>query len=395
MKSRKTWAFYYSTGRGAKITGGGKSTINLVKGVEGSGIERVFFSEEKGGVERVLREIGVKTVVEKLPKSIDKYDGKIFRYSVWSKMRALLGVLGYNWKVARRLEECEVDGIWVRGIRGVLLTGLAAYWRSIPLVWDIGVEHRSKGLVRVLHLIGLLLSERVVTQAKSQPDEIFGDRVARAFPSTFKTICPGITEKRRERLQRAVEDRTWNAEERTIICVGSIHPRKNQMMLLHAFSEIAPQFGGATIQVVGPIKDDAYHQKLQRFVEEEGLTHQVEFLGWREDVPELLGKSDMLVLCSHREGVPHVVREAMFAEIPVIATSVGGVPEAVEDGETGFLVGPGEVSLMRDRIKRLLEEPEMGKEMGKEGLRLAQERFSQKTWLSSYSRLLQTLPERD
>jgi glycosyltransferase involved in cell wall biosynthesis len=162
-------------------------------------------------------------------------------------------------------------------------------------------------------------------------------------------------------------------------------------MLIEAFSRL--DIGGDDVEVLfaGPIRNEEYFQELCAFAKSKGIAENIEFLGWRDDIPELLGKSDIMVLTSRQEGVPHVVREAMFAQVPVVATAVGGVPEAVENGETGFLVALDDVESLRKSLIRLLKSPDEREEMGRAGLELAQERFSRESWLTEYYNLLQNL----
>jgi glycosyltransferase involved in cell wall biosynthesis len=89
-----------------------------------------------------------------------------------------------------------------------------------------------------------------------------------------------------------------------------------------------------------------------------GLDKNVEVLGWVDDavVVELLGSCDLYVLPSYDEGLPMGILEAMAAGIPVIATAVGGIPEAVIDGENGYLIQPGDYGALADRITRLLSD---------------------------------------
>ncbi len=83
----------------------------------------------------------------------------------------------------------------------------------------------------------------------------------------------------------------------------------------------------------------------------------------------------MLVLPSWIEGLPLVVLEAMAAGVPVVATSVGGTPEAVVDGETGLLVPPRDVDALAGAIDALLSDPERAQRLGAAGRRRARERF--------------------
>jgi glycosyltransferase involved in cell wall biosynthesis len=101
----------------------------------------------------------------------------------------------------------------------------------------------------------------------------------------------------------------------------------------------------------------------------------VSFLGERKDVKEILKVMDIFVLASLYEGFPVVVLEAMAAGLPIVASSVGGLMEAVVDGETGFLVEPGNPSILADRIKELLLKDSMRKKFGERGFMRAKEKF--------------------
>jgi glycosyltransferase involved in cell wall biosynthesis len=384
------WLFYYIDDVSGQLTGGGRSVRSLVLGLrERNAIDPVFVSQCRGTLTRDLEEEGLPVQVVPLPERLDVYDGAALEYSIREKAQAARALLRYNQKIRGVIRDHEIEGVWTRRTRGVLQVGIASWLEQCPLVWDIGVEKQPKGLVWMLQILSLLLADKVVTQAKVQPRLVFGRTLSSLLPSKFRAIYPGIAPDRAAQLREAAVqsgDKSTN-----LVSIGSIHPRKNQEMLLRAFAEVHQEHPDAVLDLVGPEKDEAYAECLRRFVGSSGLSDAVRFHGWRDDVPDLLGRSDLLVLSSHREGVPHVIREAMFAEVPVVATAVGGVLEAVEDGKTGFLVPDDGVDEMRDRISDLLSHPEERKAMGKRGYKLAQRRFSREAWLSEYADLLQGL----
>ncbi len=92
-------------------------------------------------------------------------------------------------------------------------------------------------------------------------------------------------------------------------------------------------------------------------------------LGWRRDVSRLLGAADVLVLTSLWEGLPRVVLQAMAASKPIVATRVDGTPEAIAEGESGFLLEPHDVVGFAERIGRLIEDPILARRMGEHGRR--------------------------
>ncbi|MFA5975863.1 MAG: glycosyltransferase family 4 protein [Elusimicrobiota bacterium] len=117
-------------------------------------------------------------------------------------------------------------------------------------------------------------------------------------------------------------------------------------------------------------------EQLQGLVRELGLDRFVHLLGFRTDVPRILAATTIYVQPSLQEGAGTALREAMIAGIPCIGSSVGGIPEAISDGETGLLVPPAASEALASAILRLLDQPEFAGSLARQGKTLVQERFS-------------------
>jgi len=115
------------------------------------------------------------------------------------------------------------------------------------------------------------------------------------------------------------------------------------------------------------VGDGSEREMLEKMAEKYGIMDKVIFTGMRNDIPEILAVSDLVVLPSLMEGLGIVLLEAMAAGRPVVATWVGGVPEIVKDGETGFLVPPKNSKAIADAIIALLADEDLRKRMGKAG----------------------------
>jgi len=90
-------------------------------------------------------------------------------------------------------------------------------------------------------------------------------------------------------------------------------------------------------------------------------------LGGRRDIPEIMNCINVLVLTSLWEGLPRVLPQAMASGIPIVATEVDGAPEAVRNDINGFLLPPGDIKGMSEKIIYLITHPEKAKEMGEKG----------------------------
>jgi glycosyltransferase involved in cell wall biosynthesis len=107
-----------------------------------------------------------------------------------------------------------------------------------------------------------------------------------------------------------------------------------------------------------------------------GIADRLNFLGQRTDVDQILAQAQVSLLVTNWEGFPLSILEAMRAQLPVVASAVGGVGESVTDGETGYLVARGDVGALQDRIRRLLESPALRVRMGTSARAQYERRFT-------------------
>lgn len=149
---------------------------------------------------------------------------------------------------------------------------------------------------------------------------------------------------------------------------------KGHRFFIEAMKKIASEFPQARALLVGDGQERANLEQQVRLL---GLEKHVVFLGTRHDVPDVLRAIDVFVLPTvTREGLPLSIAEAMACEKPVVATDVGGVPEAIVPGATGVLVPPGHPDALAEGILYLLRNPELAKKMGRAGHELCVSKFS-------------------
>lgn len=144
-----------------------------------------------------------------------------------------------------------------------------------------------------------------------------------------------------------------------LVFVGTIVEGKGVHVLIDAFLQLEAEFPRLHLVVAGEVGDQSYAAALQRRIREAGLDSRIVLTGRRTtaEVAELLGRARALVLPSFSEGLGLVLLEAMLCGTPVIATRVGGTPEVVIDGETGYLIRPGDSTDLARRAKQILTDP--------------------------------------
>jgi glycosyltransferase involved in cell wall biosynthesis len=143
--------------------------------------------------------------------------------------------------------------------------------------------------------------------------------------------------------------------------VGNLYPVKRHLDLIRATQTIVKQRPTTHVVILGR---GALHDALVAEAEALGVRDRIHLLGYRDDVKEWLGAMDVFAMPSLSEGLPLSLLEAMAAGVPPVVTDVGGMPEVVQDGETGFVVPPGNVATLADRISFLLGNPPLAAKMG-------------------------------
>jgi glycosyltransferase involved in cell wall biosynthesis len=164
-----------------------------------------------------------------------------------------------------------------------------------------------------------------------------------------------------------------------------------QDVLIRAVGRVRETCPQVRLVMVG---DGPLRPGLEQLTAQLGLTGTVIFTGLRSDVPRLLGALDVFVLPSEREALPVAVLEAMAAGLPLVATRVGGIPEVVEDGATGFLVPPGDVAAMHCVLERLTGDPALAARLGAAGQAHVQAHFTVQQMVRQVERLYDQLAQR-
>ena len=151
-------------------------------------------------------------------------------------------------------------------------------------------------------------------------------------------------------------------------------PGKGLTTLLEAVA-LLQQNGTPMCQVL-IVGDGPAAESLHGLAARLSISKSVVFTGSRRDVPQLMGLLDVFVLPSHYEGFGIAIAEAMAAGKPVVATTVGGIPEIVKHEETGLLVPPAQPAALADAIRRCLERPQWARQLGANGRRRASAEFA-------------------
>jgi glycosyltransferase involved in cell wall biosynthesis len=318
-------------------------------------------------------------------------------------------------RIGERLWRRRLGSEWDRRQRLLLVAAVIAAWLTRP---SVVVLHTTK-MRLLLTLKWLLPRSRVVAYHHNSEGHLAEPELLRAvgagidghvfvcrhaealFRQTMERLLPGLElhsavvyngvdlsrfrpDSERRRVLRA------NAKVRddqvVLLFAGRLIPRKGLDKVLAALAILSPHLrSSAVLWIAGGLDygvegDSDYVRGLRAMISELGLEDQVCFFGYlpHEKMPDLYCASDILVFPSTEpEGMPLAIIEAMGCGLPVVASAVGGVPEAVSDGLSGFLVRPpGDPSAIARSVAALISDPVLRGRMGTCARRIAEERFS-------------------
>lgn len=182
-------------------------------------------------------------------------------------------------------------------------------------------------------------------------------------------------------VHNGIVDKTFNSDivrehhlPLNLVSVARFSHQKNNMELIRAVEQINKLYSGSLqLNMVG---DGPLLSEAQAYVESHKLEGDVHFLGSRTDVDDILNQNDIFCLISNYEGLPISIIEAMRAEMPIIASDVGGVNELVQDGVNGFLIPRGNISELVEKLKCILEHKELIKFMGEASRKIYEEEYT-------------------
>lgn len=186
-------------------------------------------------------------------------------------------------------------------------------------------------------------------------------------------VDPAAFRKARRGRAAVMADFGWDAADPLVLSVGRLVVAKDYPTLVEAVSLLRERVPDARCCIAG---EGDCRGEITDAIERFGAGGRVTLAGARRDIADLLAAADVFVLSSIREGLPVSLLEAMAAGTAIVATAVGGIPDAIADGESGLIVQPGDAKILADALARCLADSGLRKRLGEAASREVERRFS-------------------
>jgi len=300
------------------------------------------------------------------------------------------------WHLYRLLRRWRPAIVHTRNI-GCLEAQIPAWLAHVPgrvhgeHGWDIHDKDGSNNTYRWLRRLHAPLVQRFVPLS-SHLDDYLQQRVG--IPARKITrIYNGVdTHSFRPGDSNALPDDFCGSDTLVIGTVGRMHGVKDQLNLARAFILLCrqrpQQSQGLRLVMIG---DGPLREQCQQELNAAGLHNQAWLPGARDDIADMLRGMQVFALPSQAEGISNTILEAMATGLPVVATDVGGNPDLVQDGVTGYLPPASDPQALADALARYVDEPQLMRRHGDAGLARVQSQFSLQRMLDNYAALYDSL----
>jgi len=274
-----------------------------------------------------------------------------------------------TFQLFRTLKKLRPDILSCHSSKAGLLGRLAAVLAGVPVVFTAhgwafteGVPKQERKLYELIEKFMAWFGDHIITV--SEYDRALALKAKVGSPSKITAIHNGMPD-------RGAPARIEKLGPVRLMMVARVGPQKDHARLLRAL------WGCADLDWMLDFVGGGDDLDLRQLAQQLDIHDRVNFRGERDDVPDLMDKqADIYLLISNWEGLPRSILEAMRSGLPVIASNVGGVAEAVLDGETGIVVPPGQDQALMAAVRSLIQDRQKQLDMGRKGRAHFERNFS-------------------
>lgn len=363
------------TSLSGEIIGGGQRSLFLhLERLNRKRFEPFLICPSGGNLVEKAKKIGIETSILKM--------GRLKTMNVFT--------VGSTVRRLRQfIKENKINLIHTDAPRQTFYAGLAARKTGTPLIWHVRVSNPEKTFYdRFL----LNLSTKVIAVSQAARNRF--QRLPTA-PDKCIVVYNGVdlSEFHQHQKDQELIKKLETKDECLLVgTVGQLIPSKGQDVFVMAAAEISKLVPEVKFLIVGN-GNITFKKNLEDLSQNLGISKNIFFTGFSEDMPRIMSTLDIVVLPSttHQEGFSRVILEAMASAKPVVATNIGGNPEAVEDGTTGILVPPGDPHQLAKALLELINDAKKRKLMGEAGRARAETLYGIENTVASIEKIYEEI----
>jgi len=368
------------------VLGGGELYgTTLMAALDPARYQPVVICPPTGDLPDLLRARGLRTLPLVLPDRISGAARASFSFGPRSLAPTALAAGEAASAVVAALRRSGARLAHINSIKAGFFAAPVARALGLPVVWDfkdlVTPDHYSPKLKRVVVAYLNLFATRVIANSGAIRAELVRagvreDKVVALHNGIdLARFTPALADAGRARLRAELG---LTPDQPVAVIVGRLAPWKGHELFIRAATQVHAALPAARFLVVGDSAFDppAYRERLERMAAEGGLGTALRFLGFRDDVPAVMGAADVVVHCSILpEPLGLTPIEAMALGRPVVAAAAGGPLETVADGETGLLTPLGDADALAAALVRLFGGSDLRARMGAAGRERAERMF--------------------
>lgn len=284
--------------------------------------------------------------------------------------------------IAERLRGERFSLIHTHGYKANILGGIAAKLVGVKSIATMHLHTETTSrlkLYKIIDLLALRFFSKVIVVSESLHQYLIANGLP---PKKIVTVHNAVdlgtfTSSISFYDDKALKNRLGIGSTQHIVSIiGRLTSQKGHHYFLESAKRILEVLPETRFLIAG---DGPLREELEDLSLSLGIVQAVRFLGYRQDIGTLMGMSDVIAMPSLREGLPYVLLEALALARPVVGTQVGGIPEVIKHGETGFLVPPKDSEALAEAIIQVLRNPEEATRLGEKGRELVSREFDVET----------------
>lgn len=327
----------------------------------------IVLSPQDGVALDEFRKMDVECVVIPPKGRLGTYGGTILQSGIIGKIKASIDLLNYNLKLASFLRKKKVDVVYANCVRAEMSIGLAARLSGIPTLLYIKGELNNP----VIDRISFALANKILFFCEENKNDKYPGLV-KYYQKKFDILKIGMDpaaiyavdarDKSHIKKELGIKSDRIN-----VVVVAQLYRPKGQHLVLEALNRLVKDFPSVRLYFLGDHVIEEYRPyriELEDYVRRYNLEDNVVFTGWRRDALDIVSEMDIMIHPSLAEGFGRAVLESMAIGKPIIASRLGGLREAIKDGENGYLVTPGSVDEIEQRWRELLMDPGLRNRLG-------------------------------